>query len=54
MAVKFDFFIVAETAMSTGAREGHWVMLQNIHLVKTWLPSLEKLMEELNESSHEN
>ena len=32
--------------------EGHWVILQNIHLVKTWLPSLEKKIEEYSEGSH--
>ena len=33
-------------------REGHWVILQNIHLVKTWLPALEKKIEEYSEGSH--
>lgn len=32
--------------------EGHWVILQNIHLVKTWLPGLEKKIEEFSEGSH--
>jgi dynein heavy chain len=46
--------VVAESAMSTAGTEGHWVILQNIHLVKTWLPSLEKQIEEVSESAHEN
>eukprot|EP00095_Tigriopus_kingsejongensis_P007513 maker-scaffold103_size370364-snap-gene-1.20 protein:Tk07513 transcript:maker-scaffold103_size370364-snap-gene-1.20-mRNA-1 annotation:"dynein beta ciliary-like" len=44
--------IVAENAMEIASREGHWVILQNIHLVKTWLPSLEKKIEEFSEGSH--
>jgi hypothetical protein len=28
---------------------GGWVMLQNIHLVKKWLPTLEKKMEAIAE-----
>ena len=32
--------------------DGHWVILQNIHLVKTWLPSLEKKIEEYSEGAH--
>ncbi len=44
--------IVAENAMEMAAKEGHWVILQNIHLVKTWLPSLEKKIEEYSEGSH--
>ena len=32
--------------------DGHWVILQNIHLVKTWLPQLEKVIEEYSEDSH--
>ncbi|XP_034948410.1 dynein beta chain, ciliary-like [Chelonus insularis] len=43
---------VAEAAMDLAAANGHWVILQNIHLVKTWLPSLEKKMDELSENSH--
>lgn len=46
--------IVAENAMDIAAEEGHWVILQNIHLVARWLPQLEKKMEQTNENSHEN
>uniref|UniRef100_A0A668A8H9 Dynein axonemal heavy chain 11 n=1 Tax=Myripristis murdjan TaxID=586833 RepID=A0A668A8H9_9TELE len=43
---------VAEIAMEKAAREGHWVILQNIHLVGRWLGSLEKLLERCCEGSH--
>merc|ERR1719334_2177226 len=46
--------IVAEQAMELAAKEGHWVVLQNIHLVAKWLPKLEKKIEEYTENSHEN
>ena len=46
--------VVAEEAMEISAENGHWVVLQNIHLVKRWLPKLEKKIEELAEGSHEN
>ncbi|KAF9414328.1 hypothetical protein HW555_007725, partial [Spodoptera exigua] len=42
--------VVAEQGMSIASVNGHWVILQNIHLVKNWLPSLEKKMEECFES----
>ena len=44
--------IVAETALDVAARSGHWVVLQNIHLVKKWLPALEKILEKNSERSH--
>ena len=34
--------LIAEQAMEKAKKEGHWVILQNIHLVKRWLPKLEK------------
>ncbi|XP_071813348.1 dynein beta chain, ciliary-like isoform X2 [Apostichopus japonicus] len=37
--------IVAEQAMDLAAKEGHWVVLQNIHLVAKWLSTLEKKLE---------
>ncbi|XP_045907237.1 dynein axonemal heavy chain 11 isoform X7 [Micropterus dolomieu] len=43
---------VAEVAMEKAAKEGHWVILQNIHLVARWLGSLEKLLECCCEDSH--
>ncbi|XP_076453714.1 LOW QUALITY PROTEIN: dynein beta chain, ciliary-like [Babylonia areolata] len=46
--------IVAEQAMELAAKEGHWVVLQNIHLVAKWLPKLEKKIEEYTEDSNEN
>merc|ERR1719483_513417 len=46
--------IVAEEAMQIATVEGHWVVLQNVHLVKTWLPSLEKEIEKQIGTAHEN
>ncbi|KAJ8921300.1 hypothetical protein NQ315_013774 [Exocentrus adspersus] len=46
--------VVAEKAMEIAAEKGHWVVLQNIHLVKKWLPSLEKNLERFAEGSHKN
>ncbi|XP_064351341.1 dynein axonemal heavy chain 9 [Camelus dromedarius] len=43
---------VAEATLDLAAKRGHWVVLQNIHLVAKWLSSLEKKLEEHSESSH--
>ncbi|GCB69230.1 hypothetical protein scyTo_0001016 [Scyliorhinus torazame] len=45
---------VAEQALDLAAKEGHWVILQNIHLVAKWLSNLEKKMEQHSEGSHES
>ncbi|XP_036884188.1 dynein heavy chain 9, axonemal isoform X2 [Sturnira hondurensis] len=44
--------VVAEAALNLAAQKGHWVILQNIHLVAKWLSTLEKKLEELSENSH--
>ncbi|NXU85060.1 DYH17 protein, partial [Xiphorhynchus elegans] len=44
--------IVAEQAMEVAAAQGHWVILQNIHLVARWLDTLEKLVEQHSTESH--
>ncbi|XP_028130568.2 dynein beta chain, ciliary-like [Diabrotica virgifera virgifera] len=46
--------IVAENAMDVAAAEGHWVILQNIHLVVKWLATLEKKMEQCADTGHQN
>ncbi|KGL87447.1 Dynein heavy chain 9, axonemal, partial [Charadrius vociferus] len=46
--------VVAEQALDLAAKEGHWVILQNIHLVAKWLSSLEKKLEEHSEGSHQD
>ncbi|XP_044194722.1 dynein heavy chain 9, axonemal isoform X6 [Thunnus albacares] len=46
--------VVAEQALHLAAKNGHWVILQNIHLVARWLGTLEKLLEQHAEGSHEN
>ncbi|KAF0872636.1 DYH9 protein, partial [Crocuta crocuta] len=44
--------VVAEAALDLAAKKGHWVILQNIHLVAKWLSALEKKLEEHAENSH--
>ncbi|NWW98330.1 DYH17 protein, partial [Caloenas nicobarica] len=44
--------VVAERALEMAALQGHWVILQNIHLVARWLGKLEKLMEQYSVGSH--
>merc|ERR1712159_921809 len=46
--------IVAETKLDLASKEGHWVILQNIHLVKNWLPTLEKKLEVYSAGAHSN
>ncbi|XP_019507533.1 PREDICTED: dynein heavy chain 11, axonemal [Hipposideros armiger] len=43
---------VAEMALEKASKEGHWVILQNVHLVAKWLGSLEKLLERFSQGSH--
>ncbi|XP_018352750.1 PREDICTED: dynein heavy chain 9, axonemal-like [Trachymyrmex septentrionalis] len=45
---------IAEEMIEVSARNGHWVILQNIHLVKNWLPNLEKKIEQFSEDAHED
>ena len=44
--------VVAENAMEIASRRGHWVILQNVHLVQGWLPTLEKKMEQCEAGAH--
>jgi dynein heavy chain len=38
---------VASGHIETGVTRGHWVMLQNCHLLSSWLKTLEKILEKL-------
>lgn len=46
--------IIAENAIDIASERGHWVILQNIHLVAKWLPTLEKKIERTQDRSHTN
>jgi len=43
---------IAEQAMIDGALNGHWVVLENIHLVVKWLKNLEAVMEQCALKAH--
>ncbi|XP_036766314.2 dynein axonemal heavy chain 17 [Manis pentadactyla] len=45
---------VAESALDVAAEMGHWVILQNIHLVARWLSTLDKKVERYSTSSHQD
>ena len=42
----------AENAVAQFAKEGGWLMLQNVHLMQSWLPSLERQLEVRNRRRH--
>jgi len=44
--------IIAEEAMKLGAKEGHWVVLENVHIVAKWLKTLEKTIEDCSANGH--
>ncbi|XP_042345657.1 dynein axonemal heavy chain 11 [Plectropomus leopardus] len=45
---------VAEKVMKNASKLGHWVILQNVHLVARWLPSLDAFLETAAVDSHPN
>jgi len=42
----------AEAVVETFAKNGGWVMLQNCHLMQSWVPRLERLLEVVQETAH--
>lgn len=47
--------VIAMTKIELAHKEGHWIMLQNIHLMPAWTKSLEKKVENFAaEGSHPN
>jgi dynein heavy chain len=42
----------AMNALRSFAKEGGWLMLQNLHLMQSWLPTLERQLEIASESAH--
>jgi len=46
---------IAINLMDDGKKEGHWVFLANCHLMLSWLPSLEKIIEKFaDDNPHSN
>jgi len=43
---------IAEKTLETAAKDGGWVMLQNVHLMQSWLKKLERKLEEVSASAH--
>jgi dynein heavy chain, axonemal len=56
MSAKFKFVAlgqgqgpIAESMLDAGMKRGQWVLLQNCHLMASWLKTLEKILNEMNE-----
>ena len=45
---------VAKIEITRCAKEGHWVFLQNVHLMESWLKDLELKLEEISTTAHKN
>ena len=45
---------IAEHAINSGFKEGKWVVLQNCHLAPSWMPALERIIEQAPPDSNEN
>merc|ERR1719440_1856415 len=45
--------IVAQQSIETGYQRGHWVILQNCHLLTSWLKTLEKILEQMSKPHKE-
>lgn len=44
----------AEAILDRMAEIGGWVLLQNVHLMQAWLPILDRKLEKLSETAHQN
>ena len=42
----------AERYIDEGKQKGDWVLLANCHLAASWMPSLERIVENLNDQVH--
>ncbi len=42
----------AEAVVKQFSKEGGWVMLQNCHLMSSWVPKLERLLEVVSQNAH--
>lgn len=41
---------IAESLLESGVKRGHWILLQNCHLLASWLKVLEKILNEMKET----
>lgn len=44
----------AEAIVKQFAKQGGWVMLQNCHLMSSWVPTLERLLEVVSQDAHKD
>jgi len=45
---------IAKKALQKAAQEGGWIMVQNVHLMQTWMKVFERDLEIVCENVHEN